>query len=124
MPLPLPEHNHCGDTKPAAGWYARLPVSSRMAICNTIDAAAGWEIGFYLLLFWGGGLLAAQLAGRWQRWYVQLPMLAVLVALAAISVPVKTADFFITLLAGLLPLTWRLQDHPAPSSAMTLSLVG
>ena len=125
MPLPLPEHNHGGDTKTAAGWYARLPVSSRMAIWQApLMLLLAWDIGFYLLLFWGGGLLAAQLAGRWQRWYVQLPMLAVLVALAAISVPVKTADFFITLLAGLLPLTWRLQDHPAPSSEMTLSPAG
>ena len=95
-----------------------LAVSWRTAIWQMpLLGLLAWDIGVSLLLFWGAGLLAAQLTMRWQRWYVQLPMLVALVAAAAVTVPVRTADFFILLLAALLPLTWRLQDKDDGSVA-------
>ena len=69
------------------------------------------EIGPALLLFWAAGLAVSMLTSRWQRWYVQLVLIALLVTMAALTVPVRSADFFITLLVGVLPLTWQLEGE-------------
>ena len=69
------------------------------------------EIGAALMLFWGAGLAVSMLTSRWRRWYAQLVLIALLVAMAALTVPVRSADFFITLLVGVLPLTWRLEGE-------------
>ena len=127
MRLPLPDKpNQPGEETDRQGialvsglaFLSGLAVSWRTAIWQMpLLGLLAWDIGVSLLLFWGAGLLAAQLTMRWQRWYVQLPMLVALVAAAAVTVPVRTADFFILLLAALLPLTWRLQDKDDGSVA-------
>ncbi len=69
-----------------------------------------FEIGWVLPVFWAAGLGVALMTRLWQRWYVQLPLIALLVSSAALAMPVKSADFFIALLVGVLPLTWQLED--------------
>ena len=69
------------------------------------------EIGAALMLFWAAGLAVSMLTSRWQRWYVQLVLIVFLVAMAALTMPVRSADFFITLLVGVLPLTWQLEGE-------------
>ena len=38
------------------------------------------EIGAALMLFWAAGLAVSMLTSRWQRWYVQLVLIAFLSA--------------------------------------------
>lgn len=75
------------------------------------------EIGAVLMLFWGGGLAVSLATRRWQRWYVQLLLIGLLAALAALAVPVRSADFFITLMVAVLPLTWQLDDRGRDAGA-------
>ena len=69
------------------------------------------EIGAALMLFWAAGLAVSMLTSRWQRWYVQLLLIIILIGMAALTMPVRSAGFFITLLVGVLPLTWQLEDE-------------
>ena len=69
------------------------------------------EIGVALMLFWAAGLAISMLTSRWQRWYAQLILILLLIGMAALTMPVRSADFFITLLVGVLPLTWQLEGE-------------
>ena len=69
------------------------------------------EIGAALMLFWAAGLAISMLTSRWQRWYAQLILILLLIGMAALTMPVRSADFFITLLVGVLPLTWQLEGE-------------
>ena len=69
-------------------------------------AILSFEIGLFMWLFW---------AASWgmsfvRRWWLQAPILAILIAAIAELVPVRSADFFILMLVVLLPFTWRLDD--------------
>ena len=75
------------------------------------------EIGAVLMLFWAGGLAVSMATRRWQRWYVQLLLIGLLLALAALTVPVRSADFFLTLMVAVLPLTWQLDEKGQKDSA-------
>ena len=92
-----------GWSRPAQAAAWQLPLIGLLAL----------EISMVLMLFWGGGLAMSTATGRWRRWYVQLPMIGGLVALTAVAVPVRSADFFITLMVAVLPLTWQLEDDAA-----------
>ena len=107
MRLPLPEmkpatfvRGFSGLSRPVQAAVWQLPLIALLSL----------EIGFVLMLFWGGGVALSLATRRWQRWYVQLLLIGVLLALAALSVPVRSADFFITLMVAVLPLTWQLDD--------------
>ena len=103
MRLPLPDivaGRLSGWPRPAQAAAWQLPLVGLLAL----------EISMVLMLFWGGGLAMSAATRRWRRWYVQLPMIGALVALAALAVPVRSADFFITLMVAVLPLTWQLED--------------
>lgn len=80
-----------------------------------------FEIGWPLMFFWAGGLAVSLVTRLWQRWYVQLLLIALLVGMTALVMPVKSADFFITLLVGVLPLTWQLEGE---GGGRTLSPAG
>jgi LPXTG-motif cell wall-anchored protein len=121
MRSPSPENSYAGLQNPDGGpsartvWAGRLRalplLPLRLAIWQApLILLLAWDLGPVLLLFWVGGIVSARLAALWQRWFVQLLILVTLVSLAAITVPVQSADFFILLLVGLLPLTWRLQE--------------
>ena len=64
------------------------------------------EIGWFMWGFW----LAAWALSSVRRWWLQLPILAVLIALVSAVVPLRSADFFILMLVILLPFSWRLPD--------------
>ena len=89
-----------------------------------------FEIGWILAVFWGAGLGVSLMTRLWQRWYVQLPLIGLLVGMAALAMPIQSADFFITLLIGVLPLTWQLEgggdDRTLSSAGLTptIFLVG
>ena len=107
MRLPLPDmkpatfvRGFSGLSRPVQAAVWQLPLIALLSL----------EIGFVLMLFWGGGVALSLATRRWQRWYVQLLLIGVLLALAALSVPVRSADFFITLMVAVLPLTWQLDD--------------
>lgn len=106
-----PLHNVTTVPRPAVAALWQAPLVGLLAL----------EIGWVLALFWGGGLAMSPMTRLWRRWYVQLPLLVVLVGMAALAVPVKSADFFITLLVGVLPLTWQLEGEGAQQ---TLSPAG
>ena len=110
MRLPLPDimvRGLSGWSRPAQAAAWQLPLIGLLAL----------EISMILMLFWGGGLAMSTATRRWRRWYVQLPMIGGLVALAALAVPVRSADFFITLMVAVLPLTWQLEDDAADARA-------
>lgn len=92
-----------GWPRPAVAALWQLPLIGLLAL----------EIGAALMLFWAAGLAVSMLTSRWQRWYVQLVLIAVLIGMAALTLPVRSADFFITLLVGVLPLTWQLEGEGA-----------
>ena len=110
MRLPLPDimaRGLSGWSRPAQAAAWQLPLIGLLAL----------EISMVLMLFWGGGLAMSTATRRWRRWYVQLPMIGGLVALTAVAVPVRSADFFITLMVAVLPLTWQLEDDAADERA-------
>ena len=110
MRLPLPDIMKSwfsGWSRPAQAAAWQLPLIGLLAL----------EISMVLMLFWGGGLAMSTATRRWRRWYVQLPMIGGLVALTAVAVPVRSADFFITLMVAVLPLTWQLEDDAADERA-------
>ena len=110
MRLPLPDIMKSwftGWSRPAQAAAWQLPLIGLLAL----------EISMVLMLFWGGGLAMSTTTRRWRRWYVQLPMIGGLVALAAMAVPVRSADFFITLMVAVLPLTWQLEEDAADERA-------
>ena len=110
MRLPLPdimERWLSGWSRPAQAAAWQLPLIGLLAL----------EISMVLMLFWGGGLAMSTATRRWRRWYVQLPMIGGLVALTAVAVPVRSADFFITLMVAVLPLTWQLEEDAADERA-------
>ena len=110
MRLPLPDIMKSwftGWSRPAQAAAWQLPLIGLLAL----------EISMVLMLFWGGGLAMSTATRRWRRWYVQLPMIGGLVALAAMAVPVRSADFFITLMVAVLPLTWQLEEDAADERA-------
>ena len=112
MRLPLPDMRARlgASTGQAASWQA----SARAALWQApLIGLLAIDIGAVLLLFWGAGLVIGRASHRWQRWYVQLPLLIALIGVTAMVVPVRSADFFITLLVALLPLTWQLEDKAA-----------
>ena len=108
MRLPLPRFpggpggaGLSGLSRPAQAAIWQLPLVGLLAL----------EIGAVLMLFWGGGILVSSLSRRWQRWYVQLPMILALLAVTAMVLPVKSAEFFITLMVAVLPMTWQLEGQ-------------
>ena len=110
MRLPLPDimaRGLSGWSRPAQAAAWQLPLIGLLAL----------EISMVLMLFWGGGLAMSTATRRWRRWYVQLPMIGGLVALAAMAVPVRSADFFIALMVAVLPLTWQLEEDAADERA-------
>ena len=110
MRLPLPDimaRGLSGWSRPAQAAAWQLPLIGLLAL----------EISMVLMLFWGGGLAMSTVTRRWRRWYVQLLMIGGLVALAAMAVPVRSADFFITLMVAVLPLTWQLEEDAADERA-------
>ena len=96
-----------GWSRPAQAAAWQLPLIGLLTL----------EISMVLMLFWGGGLAMSTATRRWRRWYAQLLMIACLVVLAALAVPVRSADFFITLMVAVLPLTWQLEDDAADERA-------
>ena len=106
-----PLRNHLALPRPAVAALWQVPLIGLLAL----------EIGWALSAFWAAGLALSLATRLWQRWYVQLPVLACLVGMAALVTPVKSADFFITLLVGVLPLTWQLEGDGA---GRTLSPAG
>lgn len=114
MRLPLPEpsprqalRRFSSLSRPVQAAIWQLPLIGLLAL----------EIGAPLMLFWGGGLVVSMVTRRWQRWYVQLLLIGILLALAGLAVPVRSADFFIILLVAVLPLTWQLDDKMRGESA-------
>ena len=71
------------------------------------------EIGLFMWLLWG----AAWGASSVRRWWLQLPILAILIGVISQLVPLRSADFFILILVILLPFAWRLDEEEAVSPA-------
>lgn len=71
------------------------------------------EIGLFMWLLWG----AAWGASAVRRWWLQLPILAILIGIISQLVPLRSADFFILILVILLPFSWRLDEDEAVSPA-------
>ena len=109
-PLPDIQARLGASTGQASSWQA--PARAALWQAPLIGLLA-IDIGAALMLFWVAGLTIGRASHRWQRWYVQLPLLIALVGITAMVVPVRSADFFITLLVALLPLTWQLEDPAA-----------
>lgn len=104
MRLPLPRQlraGFAGRSRPVQAAIWQLPLVGLLSL----------EIGAVLMVFWGGGILISTLSRRWQRWYVQLPLILALLAVTALVLPVKSAEFFITLMVAVLPMTWQLEGH-------------
>jgi len=104
MRLPLPRQlspRFSRLSRPAQAAIWQLPLVGLLAL----------EIGGVLMLFWGGGILVSTLSRRWQRWYVQLPLIIALLAVTALVLPVKSAEFFSTLMVAVLPMTWQLEGQ-------------
>ena len=104
MRLPLPRQlsaGFAGLSRPAQAAIWQLPLVGLLSL----------EIGAVLTLFWGGGILVSSLSRRWQRWYVQLALILALLAITAMVLPVKSAEFFITLMVAVLPMTWQLEGQ-------------
>ena len=104
MRSPLPRQlsaGFAGLSRPAQAAIWQLPLVGLLAL----------EIGAVLTLFWGGGILVSSLSRRWQRWYVQLPLILALLAVTALVIPLKSAEFFITLMVAVLPMTWQLEGQ-------------
>ena len=88
MRLPLPDMRARlgASTGQAASWQA--PARAALWQAPLIGLLA-IDIGAVLLLFWGAGLVIGRASHRWQRWYVQLPLLIGLVGVTAMVVPVR-----------------------------------
>ena len=71
------------------------------------------EIGYFMWLLWG----AAWASSAARRWWLQLPILAILIGIISQLVPLRSADFFILILVMLLPFAWRLDEEEAVSPA-------
>ena len=100
----------------------QLSLMNKMALWQApLIFILSLEIGWFMWGFW----LAAWMMSSVRRWWLQMPILALLVALVGQMVPVRSADFFILMLVILLPFSWRLPDAGKQSSdEMSLSPAG
>jgi len=105
-------------SRPAQAAVWQLPLVTLLSL----------EIGAMLMLFWAAGILVSTLPRRWQRWHVHLPLILLLLAATALVLPLRSAEFFITLMVAALPMTWQLEgpsdDRDQGRAAATLSPAG
>jgi len=92
--------------------WSEMPIMVKMALWQApLILILSLEIGLFLWLFW---ILAWSLSFL-KRWWLQVPILAGLIAMSAQLVPLKSADFFILMLVILLPFAWQLDESESAS---------